>query len=179
MKLIRKFKTPINDTNIRKRVTEFLIYMGYQQHSDGKELVFKRGSITGTFFSMNPRKWNTNVKIRLYPDGNGTVVESLFDINTSGQVVTAKEKEYWNSELDNFQAVLCSDEPIPLTSVHISKSVVNENIIALLIILFTAFITGYIGVRLFGFWNGWLFSGFFSIITAIIIAGVLKYGKAK
>ena len=80
----------------------------------GTRLTFKRGSLLGSLTSFSPRKWKARVAAEVVETvEKGTRVSLLWDVNTTGQQVTERETEYWNSEVGGVGAALDSGERIP------------------------------------------------------------------
>jgi hypothetical protein len=66
MKMIRPFSAQILEPVAGQRVVTFLTQAGYKQLSDsGGSLHFKRGSIIGTIFNFDPKKWACAVDVSL------------------------------------------------------------------------------------------------------------------
>ena len=103
MNFQKSFEVATSSVDSSKRATTFLERAGYKPASDSA-LRFKRGSALGSFTSFSPRKWKAVATVSVLPiENNASRVSLALDVNTTGQQVTQREIEYWNSEAESFQ----------------------------------------------------------------------------
>lgn len=107
MKLGRTFITRESEQKARELITSHLEQAGYKLSSSGPFLIYERGSHYGSLFSSSPKRWKVKVTIQVKPGSNEvTDVEASFDIDTRGQIVTKKERGFWESEMDRLIAAV-------------------------------------------------------------------------
>lgn len=64
------------------------------------------------------------------PDDNQVKVVAVFAVNTTGQLVTDKERVFWDAEVDGLEVALCSGEVGPVTVTEVARSALSQNIVA-------------------------------------------------
>ena len=106
MKCERTFELETTAIEAEKRVEEFLAQAGYERISTS-ELKYKRGSMLGSLTSFSPRKWRASLLTRIHPlDRDRATVSVTLDVNTTGQMVTQREKDYWETEIEGFKKAI-------------------------------------------------------------------------
>jgi len=106
MKYERSFEIEATTKDAEKRVEEFLAQAGYQRTSNS-ELKYKRGSMLGSLTSFSPRKWRASLLTRIHPlDRDRAKISVIVDVNTTGQMVTQREKDYWETEIEGFKKAI-------------------------------------------------------------------------
>lgn len=110
MKLERTFEVTASPSDARQRISASLSQAGYRLGSESV-LKFNRGSIVGSLSSFSPRKWKADGQIvfRVLDENSVRLLLDL-DVNTTGQIVTERETDYWNAEVDGIQAAIQSGE---------------------------------------------------------------------
>ncbi|MEN6408478.1 MAG: hypothetical protein ABFD44_02035 [Anaerolineaceae bacterium] len=105
MKLDRTFTVNETEETLRAHVASYFISKGYKQRESGPNLVFERGSGLGSMISFSTKKWKANaaVETKSNPDQSTNVVVTL-NIETSGQIVVKKERDFWENELNDLVA---------------------------------------------------------------------------
>lgn len=100
MKIDRVFSTVVDEPIVRSRLSGYLAGKGYEKKGIGSDLVFERGSVLGSWLSNSPMKFKTylTVKSQAKPDGS-TQVNVIYDINTSGQIITKREVRVFENEI--------------------------------------------------------------------------------
>jgi hypothetical protein len=132
--LLMKFEESIsvneNIDIIRDRIDVYLKNVGYKNISMQPDMVYERGSLLGTWMSFSPKGWHANASITLIESSDGEINVALnIDVNTSGQIVSAKERDYWNLELENFKKTVLTGSS-NLTDVSGSeKETLKENLL--------------------------------------------------
>lgn len=100
MKLDRTFTTRESEPMARKLIASYLESRGYKQREANAILVYERGSGLGSWTSFSTKHWKVIVTIQTHPNADGTTnVVAILDINTTGQIVTQKERDFWEKEL--------------------------------------------------------------------------------
>ncbi len=112
MRIERWVETRYSKEQAQEQIAAYLQQVGYQLEEAGAGLVFKRGSRLGTWTSFSPRKWYARVTIEFAPGHEGgaspepavedfshTAVVITIDVDTSGQMVTRGEREFWAQEI--------------------------------------------------------------------------------
>lgn len=114
MKFERNFSTNESSLTAYAKISRYLEDNGYKQGES--RLVFERGSRFGSYASFSTKKWKVVVtlKINSNPDYKTDVNVSM-DINTNGQIVSKKEKIFWQNELAGLIASVSGfDIDVPL-----------------------------------------------------------------
>jgi hypothetical protein len=102
MKLDRTFITRESTQVSRELITRYLESKGYKQQQLDSGIVYERGSGLGSLLSFSTKQWKVAVTIQTHPNIDQTTnVVVTFNINTTGQLVTKKERNFWEKELDD------------------------------------------------------------------------------
>lgn len=98
---------------VEERIIRYLEMAGYKTSQSEGAVVFKRGSLFGSWTSFSPKKWKAIVKVHLLPVPNtGTKVVFFYNINITGQSVTQSEVDFWNVELAGLQKAVVSGDSV-------------------------------------------------------------------
>lgn len=105
MNLDRTFTVNETEETLRANIASYFVRKGYKQRESGPNLTFERGSGLGSMVSFSTKKWKVDaaVETRSNPDQSTNVVVTL-NIDTSGQIVVKKEREFWENELNDLIA---------------------------------------------------------------------------
>ncbi len=118
MRIERRIDIKISLAQAREQVAAYLQQVGYKPEEAGPTLTFKRGSKLGTWTSFSPRKWQARARVDLAqassaasPESGGggfplTTAIITIDVDTSGQMVTQGEREFWAQEVDGLVRTL-------------------------------------------------------------------------
>ena len=83
MKIVRSFSAPLSETMVRERAITFLAQAGYRQLPDSDNyLRFRRGSTIGALINFNPRRWQSEINIRLKSEGSSSKINMEAEIST-------------------------------------------------------------------------------------------------
>jgi hypothetical protein len=84
-----------------ERVRSFLEAVGYAEER-GAPLRFARGSALGSLTAVGPRSWGARATLALDEAAGGgrTRLGMVLEVNTFGQIVTGRDRDYWNDELE-------------------------------------------------------------------------------
>jgi hypothetical protein len=173
MKLEHSLNTVLDKDAMRDRITTHLIKSGYRASGSQTSLHFERGSLFGSWLSLSPRNWKSNVEIQLsaIQDGN-TQADILFNIDATGQLVTRNEREFWEAELNNLVKAISIEDIDTNAVTETARSALTQNLIAFLLILVLATVMTCVGVVLSGAnLNASILSGLFGMVLGFIIAG--------
>jgi hypothetical protein len=106
MKYERTFELETTAKEAEKRAEEFLAQAGYERISTS-ELKYKRGSMLGSLTSFSPRKSRASLLTRIHPlDSDRATVSVTLDVNTTGQIVTQRDIDYWETEIEGFKKTI-------------------------------------------------------------------------
>ncbi len=138
MKLEKTITVPVPEEAIRRRLTHFMTQEGYRPSNNSDALCFERGSLLGSFTAFSPKGWQAKVRIQLSENYGGTTAQVTFNINTTGQMVTAKEREFWDAELAAIEMAMSSENESVETQANLNKAALNENVsTAIVFLIFT------------------------------------------
>lgn len=151
---------------VTNRAITWLEKGGYKPVSTQPLLVYKRGSLFGSRTSFTPRGWECSVTIEVVPSSDQTTHVSIcFDVNTSGQVVTQRERRFWDTELSGLQETINSGNIDTVASTEIAQSALSQNLMIILVIFIFAVGLGiFAGIMSEDYWP--------ALFTVLIVAGV-------
>ena len=110
MDLEKSFVAPRSIGTAAPLVQSFFKAAGYRKVSE-KPLVYRRGSLYGTWMSFTPSRWATRaaVDLRMARPGQTEVIVKLH-VNDSGQAVTDAERKYWDLEFAALEEAVVTGE---------------------------------------------------------------------
>jgi hypothetical protein len=130
VKLQRTFVAETSETTIRNHVAAFLERAGYEQVSSQPFLSYRRGSKLGSLTSFSPKRWKVNATVQTVSRSDrSTEVAVIFDIDTTGQWVTDKERSFWDTELNGLEASVRSDTVDITVSSDLAQWTYREDVI--------------------------------------------------
>lgn len=140
------------ERDVRGRVVRFLTSRGYSTSSDPAE--FKRGSLFGSLTGFTPKKWAVTVRFKPVEPG---VFFYRFEIDTTGQTVTNREREFWEKEkqglVDTIQgrpvALDASDQAVASQNKEILKTILSYSIGGGLLVGVAVIGLHFVGVEVF------------------------------
>ena len=98
------------DTLTNKYFTGF----GFKKVSQTNDsITYRKGSMLSNLTTFNPLNWKSTVTIAI----KNVTVEALFDISTTGQLVTPKEEALWNTFVENYKMSLI--EKVDMTEANV------------------------------------------------------------
>lgn len=101
MRLERTYLIEENEAFARSRISIYFEKAGFSPVSTGALLVYRRGSVAQLRSASPPRKWPVTAAVQIQSSlGQASEVWVRLDIMTRGQVVTPKERQFWEDELD-------------------------------------------------------------------------------
>jgi hypothetical protein len=108
MKLERSITTELDERTIAERLTAYFARAGYQQSiSQPHLLAFRRGK----FLSLTAKGCPVHavIQINAGPDRQ-TLVRVTLEIDTTGQLVLKREREYWREQLNEIEMATLSGQ---------------------------------------------------------------------
>lgn len=93
---------------IEQRIERYFEQQRYQAKQDHiRGLYYERGSAWGNYIAMNPGHWHVFASAMLHTtDDQSLTVEVRMNVDTQGQFVLARERQYWETEFDVLTAYL-------------------------------------------------------------------------
>jgi len=151
MKIERTVQTAASEDEARDLITSFFEQTGYRQVGSPLSMVYERGSLFGSLTSFSPRGWKVRATVQVQPDARGEAeVQVKQEVNTIGQIVTAKERSFWDDEIADLAATLGANKVSVATSSEAASSSLRQNLVALLAIVIIAATTTTVGRLLWG-----------------------------
>ena len=115
MRIERYLTTPTTPDAARVQIAAYLEQARYEVVSTEPVLRYHRGSPAGSMFSFSPRNWQVQVRLDVKPSPEGARVYVLFDIDTRWQLVIARERRFWEEEVDGLVAAI-GGRPVDVTA---------------------------------------------------------------
>jgi hypothetical protein len=102
MILDRTFTTGENEQTVRALISDYLQKRGYKQRESEPNLVYERGSCLGSRFALSTKQWRVTATVQTRPGQDwATDVVATLDIDTTGQMVIQRERNFWEKEIDD------------------------------------------------------------------------------
>jgi hypothetical protein len=114
MILNKSFKVPIDGFTTKSRLVSYFSQNGWEQVEINPLLKFRRGSKKATWYAVNQAKLYTEVTIQIKYDNGISEIDSLFNIDTRGQMIIQEDREFWDSEIGNLEAAI-NNKTLPFT----------------------------------------------------------------
>lgn len=73
-----------------------------QDHISDSNLIFTKGSTLQNLASFNPLNWKSRIEVSAVRN----TIQADFMIDTTGQMVTPREDELWNSFIENYKVAV-------------------------------------------------------------------------
>lgn len=104
MRLEQTFVAPKDQQTVLANIATYLENKGYKRREEEiyapSSLVYERGSKFGSMTGFSPKRWRVVANVQAQPNpAGGTQVTAVFDVNTTGQVVVQRERDFWDKEL--------------------------------------------------------------------------------
>lgn len=108
----RKFVVPAPPTAVTERTKEAWAALGYSIRS-GDPLTAARGSWLGSLTSFSPTKWKADATVHARPRSQSeTEVRLRLHVNTTGQMVTHRDRQSWTYEVASIEQAIARGTPI-------------------------------------------------------------------
>ena len=105
MNLGRTFTTQETPSNALRLIGETLERAGYKPATPPPTTVYQRGSKMGSMFGFTNKVLQATATLQARPEGDGsTSVSIAYAIETSMQILTRKDRLFWDNELDSLVA---------------------------------------------------------------------------
>jgi hypothetical protein len=151
MKIEHTLSVPVSERLIKERASAYFQNAGYRVLTSDDCLVYKRGSILGSFISFTPKGWKVRAKVRTNPVLEGGTEARLFlDINTAGQLITERERIFWKTEFEGLILAIKTGSTIPKLSSEAASNSKSENVTTAAIIISLAVMLAVIFRAAFG-----------------------------
>lgn len=113
---------------VRAQIDQFFTARGYRAAGGPGEIQYRRGSKWGSLTSFTPKGWLCVISINLRTEGTeASWMQATYQIDTSGQMVTQKEREFWQAEIRQLEETIRSGRVI-LADEGKSNIALNENV---------------------------------------------------
>jgi hypothetical protein len=150
MKLERAIAVQESEATLQSRAVAYLEQAGYKQVSLRPSITFCRGSAFGSRTSFSPRGWQVQTTVRILPSDQTHNVSIKFDINSTGQLVTEKERSFWESELNELETSIRGGYIDLAGSTGQSQSSLHQNLKAVAVIIGLALVFGITALAVLG-----------------------------
>jgi hypothetical protein len=136
MNLKRTITTQESENVVRDRIASYLEKLGYKRVNSESSLTYERGSVLGSFTSFSPKGWQVKANVEISTGSDQMTVASVnLDINTTGQLVTEKERLFWSNELDGLETAVRTDKVDVASASKAAQSSLAQNLMAAAVIL--------------------------------------------
>lgn len=128
----RRIAAECSPDEARGKVIAYYEKLGYQSSQSSPEIIMKRGSVSGSFFSSSPQKWQSQITAQILPSATQTS-DILVQVNARplDQLVTQDKKNVFERELDGLVKQLNIQEfeaKLPaITEMDVREKVKAEN----------------------------------------------------
>ena len=106
MKIEKIIKSSFNHEKTLKIVVDYFVSIGYKKIADESPLIYKRGSLSASLFSFSPKSWKSTVCVDISGREKNVIVKINADIDTTGQIVIKKERDFLENEFNQIESVL-------------------------------------------------------------------------
>ena len=171
MKLERTITVEESRSTLEARTIAYLEQAGYKQVSSQTSIIYRRGSIFGTWLSFSPKSWQVQATTQIVSSEKTSDVSIKFDVNSTGQLITEKERNFWNTELDGLEVAIRSGNIDIKTSISQAQSSRSQNRLTSAIIMIVMVVFGMVGRVILGTRLGLLVGAALGAVTGFLIAG--------
>jgi hypothetical protein len=178
MKIERNLYVNETDGVLRARAVSYLEKAGFTLITAQPDLTYQRGSVFGSLFAYNPKKWQASARVHIQKDIEGSsIVTLLLEVKNFGLWVTKAERDCWENELIQLQSAIRNGSGEPVINCLVSKYSVLRYLIALFI-LFSFVTIGILGsVALFESGQMFFWGGIAGLGVGVVISqSFLKFG---
>ena len=93
MKLERAITVEESRSTLEARTIAYLEQAGYKQVSSQTSIIYRRGSIFGTWLSFSPKSWQVQATTQIVSSENTSDVSIKFDVDTHGLTPVALQNQ--------------------------------------------------------------------------------------
>lgn len=171
MILTRTITTTESESEIRQRITKVFEILGYKQVDSEPLWVFRRGSVIGSFTSFSPKGWQVEARLEISAGSDQvTLVGVVVDINTTSQLVTDKERAYWDNEMTEIEAAILTGKVDMVPAARMAQTSLTQNLIAAVLIIGLMAALAVIGRMLFYSRFAMVAGGVVGLVLGFLIA---------
>ncbi|MCK5475149.1 MAG: hypothetical protein KAI71_01020 [Candidatus Pacebacteria bacterium] len=105
MKIEKTIKSLFDNEKTLKILDDCFVSIGYKKTVNEKQLIYERGSFSGSLF-LTPKFWKSTAHIDMSGRKKNVIVKINVDINTTGQMVIKKERDFLENEFNQIESVL-------------------------------------------------------------------------
>lgn len=143
MKIEKTIKSSFDHRKTSEILDDYFTSIKYKKTADELSLTYRRGSFGGSLF-LTPKFWKSVVHINISGRKKDLIVKINANINTTGQMVIKKERDFLENEFDQIENNLSNkiecnvnehDVPMSVNKKNIHKTSNEKEIIVLVIIL--------------------------------------------
>ncbi|MEA1936533.1 MAG: hypothetical protein U9N04_00250 [Patescibacteria group bacterium] len=109
MKIEKIIKSSFDHKKTLKILDDYFVSIGYKITADRESLIYGRGSMSGSLFSPTPKQWKSIVNIEISGREKNVIVKINADINTIGQMVVKKERDFLENEFSQIENILLDE----------------------------------------------------------------------
>lgn len=141
MDLYQSITASVNASILKDRIEKYFLAIGYKKVEGPGLLVYKRGSYFGSLTSFLPKGWLSQVTVEIVSvDGYSSTAAVHYAVNTTGQIVTQKERDFWQDEIDHLVEAAHTGS-ISNGAKKISRAVARQNMLMVLLMVVVMGIT--------------------------------------
>ena len=148
------FSVSKGEDDVSKLTDSYFLSNGYTRQTSSQFLKYSKGK-KGDMFAFDALKWYSTVEAKLIMQQDAaTIVECVFNVDTTGQQVFQSELSKWNTFIDNYRAYV---EGRPLADIKAQQQSVNKEVRGffmrvILYLIFVAVLVGLVdGILIFTF----------------------------
>ena len=140
------FVIEIAASEARKRIHTIVTALGYgpiQPMQEQAVLQYQRGSRLSSLVSFSPKGWGGRLAARVSSNSEGSSQVNLdYDINTFGQMVTQKERDFWKAEIKDVERSVRNGSVDIAQTMELRGSALRQNLIVMAVITPFAIVAG-------------------------------------
>lgn len=106
MKIEKTIKSSFDRKKTLEILDDYFVSIGYKKTGNEVTLVYERGSFIGSLFSSSPKSWKSIIRISISGRENNVTVELNANINTTGQMVVKRERDFLENEFEQIESML-------------------------------------------------------------------------
>ena len=173
MKLERKVTVQSSAEEARQRAAHYLLRAGYRQVGAEPD-IFQRGSGVSSLVAFSPKGLGVKATLLAEPVGDENVeVTALFDVTTTGQILTKADMAFWDAELDGLVAAIDGTEPPNTLGTPSDQSAVLQNVIVFAVGMTGGSLLGAGGSLVMGQLFDWTWAGAVGGLAGLFLGLIL------
>jgi len=169
MELSRAFEVSVPEEIALTRMKTYLDQAGYRPSSPTR-VSYQRGPLLGSRLSFSPRGWQAEIHLATEPKATDkTQVSVALNVNTKGQWLTARERGFWDTELDGLEAAAQSGTTDYGQAAKAAKTAARSSLLAIPVLIIDIVLVTALGLLTFF----WLMVDGLSADNLVVIHGTL------